>query len=85
MYNPIFASVNILIILLALWTIPWKIYAVWTAAKRDEKKWFVVLLILNTASILELIYIFRIAKKSWAEVKMDFRKAWDSITTKKVS
>ena len=72
-------SVNLSIVIIALWTIPWKIYAVWTAVKSNQKKWFVALLILNTASILEIFYIFKIAKKSWVEVKGDFRKAWESM------
>jgi hypothetical protein len=66
-------------LILALWTIPWKIYAVWLAVKANHKKWFVALLILNTIGILEIFYIFKIAKKSWTEVKQDFRKAWSSI------
>ncbi len=77
--NPLYNNNLLLIsILLALWTIPWKIYAVWTAVKHDQKKWFVALLILNTVGILEIFYIFKIAKKSWAEVKEDFRKAFSS-------
>ena len=72
-------SVNILIVILTLWTIPWKIYAVWTAVKHNHKKWFVALLILNTFAILEIIYIFKIAKKSWVEVKADFSKALGSM------
>ncbi len=67
------------VLILAIWTIPWKIYAAWTAAKHGHKKWFVAVVLLNTASILELIYIFKIAKKSWVEVKGDFRRAWSSV------
>jgi hypothetical protein len=71
-------SVNIGILILALWTIPWKVYAVWTAVKNDHKKWFLALIILNTVGILEIIYIFKIAKKSWPEVKGAFKGAWES-------
>ena len=71
--------VNILVVLITLWTIPWKIYAVWTAVKHNQKRWFVALIILNTASILEIIYIRKIAKKSWVEIKEDFSRAWSSI------
>jgi len=71
--------VNILIVILTLWTIPWKIYAIWTAVKHDHKKWFVALIILNTVAILEIIYIFKIAKKNWTEVKEDFKNAVLSI------
>jgi methionyl-tRNA synthetase len=38
-------------------------YALWYAAKRDEKWWFVVMLIINTAGILELVYLIFIVKK----------------------
>ena len=77
MYTPYFTSVsfNVLLVVVLLWTIPWKLYAVWMAAKRDQKKWFVALLLLNTLAILEIFYIFKIAKKSWAEVKADFKSA----------
>jgi 4-amino-4-deoxy-L-arabinose transferase-like glycosyltransferase len=77
MYN--IHYVNIFVLILALWTIPWKIYAVWLAAKHNQKKWFVALLILNTVAIMEIFYIFKIAKKSWDEVKEDFRKALSSL------
>ena len=69
---------NSILILLVLWTIPWKAYAVWLAVRHNHKKWFVALLLLNTVAILEIFYIFKIAKKSWAEVKEDFRKALSS-------
>jgi hypothetical protein len=68
--------IKIIGVMLTLWTIPWKIYAVWTAVKHDQKKWFVVLILLNTIGILEIYYIFKVAKKSWTEVKGDFSNAW---------
>lgn len=67
-----------LLLILALWTIPWKVYAVWLAVKHNHKKWFVALLILNTVGILEIFYIFKIANKSWPQVKADFNKALSS-------
>lgn len=51
-----------LIIILALWTLPWKAYALWKSARRNEKWWFFALLIINTAGILEIIYIFVFSK-----------------------
>ena len=32
-------------------------YALWYAAKRDQKWWFVIMLIVNTAGALEIIYL----------------------------
>jgi len=52
------------ILLVMLWTLPWKGWALWLSAKRGEKWWFIALLILNTFAILEIIYIFFIAKRN---------------------
>ena len=49
-------------ILIMAWSLLWKGLALWHAAKREEKKWFVALLILNTLGILEIIYLFWIVK-----------------------
>ena len=49
-------------LLIALWTFPWKGVALWKAAKNDSKKWFVVLLVVNTLAILEILYIFVFSK-----------------------
>ena len=76
MYN--LNGLNILVVILAIWTIPWKGYALWLSAKRDQKKWFIVMLILNTVGILEIIYIFKVAKKSWADIKTDFHTTFSS-------
>ena len=52
--------------LLAIWTISWKGAALWKAAKNNQVAWYVVLLVANTAGILEIIYIFFFAKKKEA-------------------
>lgn len=41
-------------------------YALWTASKRDEKWWFIILLFVNTMGILEIIYLVAVAKVSFA-------------------
>lgn len=57
----ILTSTPILLLILA-WTIPWKGVALWKAAKNSQKKWFVVMLVLNTLAILEIVYIFYFSK-----------------------
>ncbi|HEY4493856.1 MAG TPA: DUF5652 family protein [Candidatus Paceibacterota bacterium] len=74
---------GVVAIILLIWVLVWKVYAVWMAAKHNHKKWFVALLLLNTASILELIYVFHIQKKTWHAVKKDFSRAWESLTSSK--
>ena len=51
-----------LFLVLAVWSIIWKGFALWQAAGRHQKIWFVILLILNTAGILEIIYLFFVVK-----------------------
>jgi methionyl-tRNA synthetase len=52
-----------ILILILLWTLPWKGVALWRAAHRGEKKWFIAMLVLNTLAILEIIYIFVFSKR----------------------
>lgn len=56
-----------------IWVLPWKGYALWTAAKRGQKLWFVAMLVLNTLAILDIIYIFVIAKKTGKEILGDLK------------
>jgi hypothetical protein len=49
-------------VLFVIWNLFWKGLALWHSAKRQQGWWFVALLILNTAGILEIIYLFAIAK-----------------------
>ena len=46
-----------------IWSIAWKGLALWNAAKNSQKNWFIAILIVNTVGILEIIYLFRFAKK----------------------
>ena len=57
------------LILLILWTIPWKGVALWKAGRLSHKKWFIILLIVNTVAILDIIYIFFVAEKYKVETK----------------
>jgi len=52
----------LLIIITLLWTIPWKGVALWKAAHLGHKKWFIVLLIINTMAILDILYIYIFSK-----------------------
>lgn len=80
MHMPIMAGAFApFIFLLAALVIALKGYALWHAAKRSEMWWFVALLVLNTAGILELVYIIfflkKFSTKPEAEVVMDDNKA----------
>ena len=53
----------ILLFVLMILVIVLKGYALWHAAKRDEKGWFIVLLVVNTLGILELVYLYFVVEK----------------------
>ena len=59
----------VLIILLTLWVLPWKGVALWKAAQRGDKWWFVALLVINTLAILDILYIFFFSKKGQTDME----------------
>lgn len=70
-----FLNENIwLLIINFIWIIPWKAWALWNSSKRNEKMWFIFILILNTFAILEIFYIFFIAKKKPSDILKVFKK-----------
>ena len=48
----------------AVWSMFWKGLALWRSARLSSKKWFVVLLVLNTVGILEILYLYVFSKKN---------------------
>jgi len=76
-YYPYFTSMmsgygygfNGLMILALIWTLPWKGYALWIAARKGESYWFVALLLLNTLGILDILYIFVFSKPKAKAIK----------------
>ena len=53
---------GILFAVLLIIVVVLKGFALWHAAKRSEKWWFIALLIINTMGLLELIYLIFVAK-----------------------
>lgn len=57
-----------LFVLLLLWSLFWKGLALWHAGRRGQPWWFLILLIVNTLGILEIIYLFGVAKLKASEL-----------------
>ena len=53
----------ILFAVLIIWSLVWKGLALWRCGRNNQLTWFVVLLIVNTAGILEIIYILWFQRK----------------------
>lgn len=56
-----------LLMLIVLWSLPWKGVALWKAAHLEQKKWFIALLLINTVGILEILFIFYFSKRKIGE------------------
>lgn len=56
-YNPIFY-------LIIIWSIVWKGIALWHSARSKQLAWYIGLLIINTAGILEILYIYFFRKRN---------------------
>ena len=59
-----FPIIGALIFIAAVWSVIWKGMALWRAARIGDKRWFVILLIVNTLGILEILYLYVFSKKS---------------------
>jgi hypothetical protein len=55
-------GLGLLMIAALVWTIAWKGLALWTAARKGSKNWFVALLLINTLGILDILYIYVFSK-----------------------
>ena len=52
-----------LLMVLSLWALIWKVFAVWRASQNGSKYWFIALLAINSVGILEIVYLFFFSKK----------------------
>jgi hypothetical protein len=51
-------DVSIAFVLVLAWSLAWKGLALWKAAQKSQKIWFIVLLIVNTVGMLDILYVF---------------------------
>lgn len=51
------------ILILTIWSLIWKGFALWKAGRNNSPIWFIIILIVNTAGLLEIIYLFGIKNK----------------------
>ncbi|MDL2341663.1 MAG: DUF5652 family protein [Patescibacteria group bacterium] len=59
-YN-ITTNQEIALVLLAVWELAWKGLALWRAAHRNQTKWFIALLFINSAGLLPIMYLLATA------------------------
>jgi hypothetical protein len=57
-----------LLVALLIWSFFWKGLAFWHSAQRGQYWWFIIMLFVNTLGILEIIYLFAVAKLTFAKL-----------------
>ena len=57
----------LILMLLIVWIFVWKGLALWNAARLSHKWWFIFILVANTVGILDIIYIYFVARKFTVE------------------
>ena len=56
---------TVLWVLLSIWSIFWKGAALWHGANQKQKTWFIAILIINAVGLVEIVYLFKFAKKPY--------------------
>lgn len=56
-------------VIITLLTLPLKGWALWRAARGEQKGWYIAMLLLNTFGILEITYLFYFSKSQQKEQK----------------
>ena len=47
-----------LLILILVWSLSWKLIALWKSARKGSLAWFIAIAIFNTIGVLPILYIF---------------------------
>jgi hypothetical protein len=63
MGSHLYGTFLIFFFIFLIYSIILKGFALWKAARKNQKKWFIALLIINTGGLLELLYIFIFSKR----------------------
>lgn len=77
MQNFLTQNAAIILPIVYIWSIVWKGLALWKAARKDAKVFFVIILLFNTVGLFEILYFFVLSKvdfdKSKAKVNNFFK------------
>jgi len=63
LWENMMSGLSLLLVPVLIWSLFWKGWALWLAARNGSKPWFIALLVVNTAGILDILYIFVFGKQ----------------------
>ena len=49
----------LVLIPLIIWEVYWKYHALWNAARKSDKGWFLALLVINSIGLLPIYYLYK--------------------------
>ena len=55
---------------------PWKGVALWKAANKKDKWWFIAIFVVNTLAVLEITYIFYFSERDRKKSFWEMLKFW---------
>ncbi len=63
-----------LFIIVIVWSLIWKLLALWKAARKGHVVWFILLALINTIGILEILYFYIFSELDLKKRKKDSKK-----------
>ena len=64
-----------LIAIIVIWSLAWKLLALWKSARNKHLVWFIVMAVINTVGILPILYIFIFSKLKYKSVVKPAKKS----------
>jgi hypothetical protein len=53
---------ELLLAVAIIWSLIWKGFALWKAARNNQLSWYLVILVINALGLLEIIYLLKFQK-----------------------
>ena len=63
-----------LIAIILIWSIGWKLLALWKSARKGHLAWFIVMGLINFVGIIEILYIFVFSEMKYKSFKKPAKK-----------
>lgn len=67
-----------LLITIIVWSVIWKLLALWKSARKTHVAWFIIIFLLNTIGILEILYIY-----IFSEIRCERKKSKKKVPKRK--
>ena len=58
-----------LLAIFLIWSLAWKLLALWKSARNNHLAWFIVMAVVNMGGILAILYIFIFSRLKYQSVK----------------